>query len=424
MKQSRSLSRSGGSWSGRGALIAVLGALALGACSTTPLVNVPAPVTELKAGQAAMPEARLNLNAAGRLTAQGTPAWAGGTSAWAGGTAAWAGGTSAWAGGTAAWAGATSVTMGDNALTWGNIKLQDAQLLAPQAGAGVIVAVLDTGVDATHPALAGRLVPGYDFVSNDSDPSEVGTSSDAGYGHGTGVAGVIAQVAPNAKIMPLRVLDQNGIGDSDNIAAAIRYAVAHGAQVINMSLGTHVFDCALQSAVAGAVKDNLAVFVAAAGNAASSNVHFPAATSQDAPHVYFEAHADSASIAQTCADSSVLTAEVNRVSIGIGATDPGDVLAPFSNYGDGVKMVAPGMFIATAFPEARKAMWSGTSFAAPLVSGAIALALGEKPTLDAAKLASSAAASADDVSSLTPSLAGQIGSGRLDVPAFLKLALQ
>jgi subtilisin family serine protease len=75
------------------------------------------------------------------------------------------------------------------------------------------IAILDTGIDATHPALAGHLLPGYDFVDNDNDPSEVGSLQTGPWGHGTHVAGLIALIAPEAKIIPIRVLDQHGVGN-------------------------------------------------------------------------------------------------------------------------------------------------------------------------------------------------------------------
>ena len=114
-------------------------------------------------------------------------------------------------------------------------------------GAGVIVAVLDTGVDATHAALAGKLASGYDFVDMDTDPSEVGVAQqDVVYGHGTHVAGIVALTAPDAKIMPVRVLDRNGDGNVWVLAEALGYAVNpdgdlmtdDGATVINLSLST------------------------------------------------------------------------------------------------------------------------------------------------------------------------------------------
>ncbi|MGL5003985.1 MAG: S8 family serine peptidase, partial [Casimicrobium sp.] len=87
-------------------------------------------------------------------------------------------------------------------------------------GEGVKVAVLDTGVDTTHPALAGKLLPGFDFVDNDSDPSE-SAQANFGYGHGTHVAALVALVAPQAKIVPYRVLDTNGEGNAWVLAEAI-----------------------------------------------------------------------------------------------------------------------------------------------------------------------------------------------------------
>src|SRR5437763_15771207 len=138
-------------------------------------------------------------------------------------------------------------------------------------GHGVTVAVIDSGVDLHHEDLAGQLVPGHDFVDDDDDPQDA-------YGHGTHVAGIIgaiadnrrgiAGVAPGAKLMPVRVLDATGSGSLDNVVAGIRWAVAHGAKVLNLSLGEDTqsilgpsFGDALQEAwKAGAIP------VVAAGN--------------------------------------------------------------------------------------------------------------------------------------------------------------
>jgi subtilisin family serine protease len=107
-------------------------------------------------------------------------------------------------------------------------------------GSGVVVAVVDSGVDLTHQDLAGRLVPGHDFVDDDDVPQDA-------FGHGTHVAGVIAAdagndrgiagVAPGAKVMPIRVLGPDGSGSLDDVVAGVRWAVAHGAKVVNLSLG-------------------------------------------------------------------------------------------------------------------------------------------------------------------------------------------
>src|SRR5215813_13718888 len=108
------------------------------------------------------------------------------------------------------------------------------------------VAILDTGIDTNHPALQGHLLPGRDFVDDDNDPTEVGSPQVGPYGHGTHVAGLIALVAPEAKIIPVRVLDPRGLGNIWVLAEALTYAVdpdgnpnTHdGADVINLSLST------------------------------------------------------------------------------------------------------------------------------------------------------------------------------------------
>jgi subtilisin family serine protease len=111
--------------------------------------------------------------------------------------------------------------------------------VAGAAGGGVVVAVVDSGVDPRHPDLRGQLVAGRDVVDDDDDPDDP-------YGHGTHVAGIVAAavgggevvgVAPGARIMPVRVLDRNGGGSVADVAEGVRWAVAHGARVINLSLG-------------------------------------------------------------------------------------------------------------------------------------------------------------------------------------------
>src|SRR5437870_5949051 len=123
---------------------------------------------------------------------------------------------------------------------WGLDMIEADAAHQVTTGAGAVVAVVDSGVYAAHPDLAGRLLPGHDFVDNDSTPQDDN-------GHGTHVTGIIAAdagngvgiegVAPGATILPLRALDADGNGTSTDIAHAIDYAVAHGAQVINLSLG-------------------------------------------------------------------------------------------------------------------------------------------------------------------------------------------
>jgi Subtilase family len=175
------------------------------------------------------------------LTPQGNAVSA--ESAWMGGWTSWSGGWTSWSGGWTSWSGGSSIPSlpAENTVAFSQIRLPQAQAISRNFGAGIKVAVIDTGLDLTHPAFVGRLAPANewkDFVDGDATPQEVGTTANAGFGHGTGVAGIILQVAPKATILPLRVLDQNGAGDLDNVVAAIDWAVANGAQVINLSLGS------------------------------------------------------------------------------------------------------------------------------------------------------------------------------------------
>jgi subtilisin family serine protease len=126
---------------------------------------------------------------------------------------------------------------------WGLDMVQADQAHARTSGAGAVVAVIDSGVQADHPDLAGRLLPGRDFVDDDATPQD-------GDGHGTHVAGIVAattgngvgvaSVAPAAKILPVRVLDDTGAGSSEDVKDGIDWAVAQGAHVINLSLGEDV----------------------------------------------------------------------------------------------------------------------------------------------------------------------------------------
>ena len=261
-------------------------------------------------------------------------------------------------------------------------------------GAGVI-AVIDSGIDINHPALAGSFVEGYDFLTDSAqttsdtgtlqqstasileytspDPAvdpmttaQVNQSTAAileqstaaileseplpeGFGHGTMVAGLIRLVAPTAKIMPLRVFKTDGTGDVYDVVRAIYYAVDHGATVINMSFSLADWSEELVRALNYAV-DHRVVCVASAGNAGKETIVFPAGF---------------------------------RHVIGVGSTDSQDRRSTFSNFGRGlVRMSAPGEGLVTTFPGNHYALVSGTSFSSALVSGAAALLLQRDPTLD------------------------------------------
>src|SRR3954451_14803574 len=157
---------------------------------------------------------------------------------------------------------------------WGLETIEADAAHATTTGSGATVAVIDTGVLASHEDLAGRLLPGYDFVDNDADPND-------GNGHGTHVTGIVAAnagngigiegVAPGARVIPIRVLDNDGSGTGEDVAKGIDYAVAHNADVVNLSLGGDAIgtilggDEAFTKSVQNAL-DKGVVVIAAAGN--------------------------------------------------------------------------------------------------------------------------------------------------------------
>lgn len=259
---------------------------------------------------------------------------------------------------------------------WAPDTVRLPEALAVSRGAGVVVAVLDTGVDRAHPALRGHLIQGFDFVDLDTDPSEEGAyKRDAAFGHGTHVSGLIALTAPDAKIMPLRILKPDGTGDSWLLAQAIRYAVDQGARVINISYAVS-HRSALIDDLLGQVTSVLpgAVIAAAAGNSASSTRMYPAG--EDTPGL-----------------------------LAVGASTFSDRLASFSNYGAWVDVAAPGEGIVSTVPLSSGfayAAWSGTSMATPLVAGTAALVRAARPGISAANTTALLASSAAEITGPVP----------------------
>lgn len=281
-----------------------------------------------------------------------------------------------------------------------------------------VVAVIDTGIDATHEDLTGvNYAPGFDFIGNQAIAPK--TNSDDN-GHGTLVAGVLGAtpnngvgvVGSNWKItlMPLKALDSSGKGDAATIAEAIAWATDHGANFINLSIGGIGFahDTTLADAITYAFDKNVLV-VAAAGNDMAAT-----GTNLDQQPVY-----------PICDDNN------ENMVLGVAATDQNDLKADFSNYGKNcIDVSAPGKRILSTInydPLTRKhspnsyAYASGTSLAVPLVVGQAALIRALYPESSNVQIRDRIMATAQniDTSNLSQcgggSCKGLLGTGRIDV---------
>lgn len=266
---------------------------------------------------------------------------------------------------------------------WGITKTGVDHAWASVRGSGVTVAVVDTGVQAM-PDLAGRLLPGYDFVNGDSDPSDDS-------GHGTMTAGVIAAAGDNGvgiagicwlcRILPVKVLDAGGSGSYSAIAEGIRYAADQHADIINLSLGGTSDSQLLRDAVAYASGKG-ALVIAAAGNDGNSTPHFPAAI---------------------------------PAALAVGGSTSGDARYPWSNYGSSwVDIAAPGCNPAQGV-NGLVSQFCGTSSATPFVSGVAALLAGTAPTPDSATVRTALTSSAVPLAGTWVAA----GSGRIDAAAAL-----
>jgi subtilisin family serine protease len=226
---------------------------------------------------------------------------------------------------------------------------------------GTIVAVLDTGIDAVNPEFAGRLVPGYNALTGLADsPGDFGPTTDDA-GHGTHISGTIAAaanngagiagIAPNVSIMPIKVLDAEGVGDFGGMVAGMNWAIGHGARIITLSLGGSLQPDAV-SYVQGsfdAAHAAGAIVVAASGNDGTTFDQYPC--------------------------------NFNHVICVGSTTNDGTAVSTFSTRTNGLDLVAPGEGIASTLPGGGYGYGSGTSMATPHVTGAIALLRSLQPSL-------------------------------------------
>lgn len=256
----------------------------------------------------------------------------------------------------------------------------------------VVVAVIDSGIDGSHPEFQGQLLEGFDFTLKTPAP---GGNID-GYGHGTHVAGVIgalsnngqgiAGMAPGCKLMPVRIFNNWGQSESGRSAKAVIWAVDQGAKVINASWGSPMLGEASKAAYEYALAKDV-VFVAAVGNAGNEDPKYPGAVPE---------------------------------AIGVAATNADDRWGSFSTFGEWVDLGAPGAGILSTYPLAKGngyRIMDGTSMAAPFVSAAAALLRSQHPDWSVAQVRQRLESTAKDVI-----MAGKdkySGYGRVDIAAAL-----
>jgi len=231
-------------------------------------------------------------------------------------------------------------------LGWEIKKLGVDKQWSKSRGAGVVVAVIDTGCDTQHPDIKNNVVGGYDFIKNKSEVIDRN-------GHGSHVCGTIAGedngvgmvgVAPQAKILALKALNDNGSGRMDHIAKAIKYAADHGADIITMSLGSGYKCPRIEKSIEYAEKKKCLIFCAAGNSGADVDIMYPAKF---------------------------------KKTFSIGAIDKNFNRGSFTCSGDSLDFLSPGVDIMSIVPNNKYALMTGTSMSNPFASGVAALYLSE-----------------------------------------------
>lgn len=281
-----------------------------------------------------------------------------------------------------------------------------SQISAPAAwdyetgNSGVTVAILDSGVDTTHEDLKNNIVTGWDFVDNDSDPNPEYNSSSLAAHHGTVIAGIIGAQGNNSQgvagitwdisLMPIRVLNEFGVGSSYDVSNGITYAMNNGADIINLSFIGDTSSLAIMKAIQAA-RNRGVIVIAAAGN---NNINL---------------------------NTTPMYPVCNIGVIGVASVNASGAKSSFSNYGsDCVDISAPGEGVYSTIATGSESTlsgsysggWSGTSFAAPHVAGVAALAKAHDPDIQIAQLETLLTSVAyTSISSVNGSLASHLGSG-------------
>ena len=256
-------------------------------------------------------------------------------------------------------------------------------------GKGIIIAIVDSGVDGTVPELAAQMVPGWNFYNNNNNTADV-------TGHGTVVAGAaaavtnnatgVASVAGGAKIMPIRVSDTSGNALWSSVAQAITWAADHGARVVNFSYSGISANSSTIQAAASYLRSKGGTLYVAAGNTGTRDTQ--------------------------SATSGVITV--------VSATDQNDNLASFSTYGSFVDIAAPGVNIMSTQKGGGICICGGTSLATPIVAATAALILARRPDFGAAQVDSTLRTSATDLGSAGTDI--YFGAGRVNAAAAVALA--